>query len=50
MAHPRCGLPDDEPGARAGQSSERCLPLDSSVASDILGGRRPSDLQSQPQN
>lgn len=45
MACPKCGLPGDEPGARAGLSSERCLPLDSSVASDILGGTRPSDLQ-----
>lgn len=45
MACPKCGLPDDGPDARAELSSERCLPLDSSVASDIPGGRRPFDLQ-----
>ena len=38
------GLPDGEPGAKAGLSSERRLPRDSSVASDIQGGRRPFDL------
>lgn len=47
VAFPKCRLPDDEPDARAGLSSERCLPLDSSVASDTPGARRPFDLQSQ---
>lgn len=43
-ACPQVGLPDGEPGAKAGLSSERRLPRDSSVASDIQGGRRPFDL------
>lgn len=43
-ACPQVGLPDGEPGAKAGLSSERRLPQDSSVASDIQGGRRPFDL------
>lgn len=47
MSFPKCRLPDDEPDAGAGLSSERCLPLDSSVASDTPGARRPFDLQSQ---
>lgn len=43
-ACPQVGLPDGEPDAKAGLSSERRLPQGSSVASDIQGGRRPSDL------
>lgn len=43
-------IPDGEPDARARLSSERCLPLDPFVASDIPGGRRPFDLQKQIKN
>lgn len=50
MACTQVLIPDGEPDARARPSSERCLPLDPFVASDIPGGRRPFDLQKQIKN
>lgn len=50
VACPQVLIPDGEPDARARLSSERCLPLDPFVASDIPDGRRPSDLQKRIKN
>lgn len=50
MACPQVLIPDGEPDARARLSSERCLPLDPFVASDIPDGRRPFDLQKRVKN
>lgn len=50
VACPQVLIPDGEPDARARPSSERCLPLDPFVASDIPDGRRPFDLQKPIKN
>lgn len=50
VACPQVLIPDGEPDARARLSSERCLPLDPFVASDIPDGRRPFDLQKPIKN